>query len=933
MQVSVALLERDQVLGTFRDMLDHVDASHAGRLLLIEGAAGLGKTTVLSAIRQVAQSRGRQVARARGSELECDYPWSLARQLFESLLEGSGGVAITPASKLAYEFVLSGQQPDTPAGEYSEYSLIHSFSWLVCDLTAEADVALLIDDLHWADLASLRLLAYLAARLEELPFVIVAAARPAVERSRYLISLLVDSPTGDVRRLQPLSPEAAHLYLRALTGDGMARGIAERCEDLAQGNPFLLRELGRQIALSAAEHRDPDLLSTRFPEIERYVRLQLDRVSPYAMTVVQGLAVLEEGATADHVAAMVDLPVAEVLDLLSALQQGELVRSEDSPENFMMAHPIYSAAVYNTLPPNDRAELHIRAAEILLKGDDIEKAAAHLIRVPPGYPDFDVSPVLDKATALSLSRGAVDGAVAYLRRRLLDETGEARREILSRLAFAELMVDSAAATQHLTAALSLEQTAEERAELSLALAGVKFLASGHPGEAAEILATTLTRSSGLTISTERSLQAWLLLMTQLAPLSDSRRALAEELGRFESDPTAGGLMLDAVLALTHAHGNRRPEALRLALRATADESLLMHPLAESPLSCAWIALLACDAPQLPDRIDRAVSYAIKNGSLRSQLPSKTYRGALMLAQGHLEDARLDLQSSWEAAATYGAGATSYRFIGSYLLQTLVSQDKLAEADAVVKVIREADATMPRFVDGDGELEYLLARDRIDDAFTLVDVIERDCRAYGVRNPLQCDWQGYLIRCLHHRGRDEEAVQVAADYVARAHEWGTDRAVGRALRIASIAQPAATQLEMLCQSTTALLRSEARFELAQARIAYGDALRRARRFDDARSELQAGLEAAESCGSDGLKQQAVATLRMIGARPVVGTNLGVGALTPGELRVAELASKGLSNREIAQNLFVTVKTVELHLSKAFRKLGIARRRDLPGALGI
>jgi DNA-binding NarL/FixJ family response regulator len=138
-------------------------------------------------------------------------------------------------------------------------------------------------------------------------------------------------------------------------------------------------------------------------------------------------------------------------------------------------------------------------------------------------------------------------------------------------------------------------------------------------------------------------------------------------------------------------------------------------------------------------------------------------------------------------------------------------------------------------------------------------------------------------------------------------------------------------ERLEEAIATLERSSARLELAKALAAHGAALRRARRPSDARDPLRRALELAESCSAPPVIEIARSELHAAGARPRSSALSGPAALTPSERRVADLAADGQTNRDIAQELFVTPKTVEVHLSNAYRKLGIGSRRELGKAL--
>jgi DNA-binding NarL/FixJ family response regulator len=200
----------------------------------------------------------------------------------------------------------------------------------------------------------------------------------------------------------------------------------------------------------------------------------------------------------------------------------------------------------------------------------------------------------------------------------------------------------------------------------------------------------------------------------------------------------------------------------------------------------------------------------------------------------------------------------------------------------------------------------------------------------VVNPAASGWRGLAAEALARLGRHAEAVALAEEELALARRWGAPGTLGRTLRtLGSLRGPAgAAELE---EAVAVLEGSPARLEHARALAALGAALRRGRRPQDAREPLRRALDLAASCDATGLAADVRTELYATGARPRTSRLAGVAALTASERRVAELAAAGATNRDVAQALFVTPKTVEVHLSNAYRKLGIRSRRDLPGAL--
>lgn len=204
-------------------------------------------------------------------------------------------------------------------------------------------------------------------------------------------------------------------------------------------------------------------------------------------------------------------------------------------------------------------------------------------------------------------------------------------------------------------------------------------------------------------------------------------------------------------------------------------------------------------------------------------------------------------------------------------------------------------------------------------------------ALGIRNPSHASWRSDAALALLRRGDREEAVRLVREEVELARRWGAPRPVGVALRAAGLVEGGADGLDLLRESVDVLAASQALLERAKSLTELGAALRRGNQRAEARSFLQEGLELAERCRAAPVAERAHAELLTTGARPRHLVRTGVDSLTPSERRVAQMAAAGQTNREIAQRLFVTPKTVEMHLSHVYRKLGLQARSQLPRAL--
>lgn len=196
-------------------------------------------------------------------------------------------------------------------------------------------------------------------------------------------------------------------------------------------------------------------------------------------------------------------------------------------------------------------------------------------------------------------------------------------------------------------------------------------------------------------------------------------------------------------------------------------------------------------------------------------------------------------------------------------------------------------------------------------------------------PAAGHWRSLAAEALDRLGRREEARALAEEELELARRWGAPRALGRALRtVGTLARDQG--IDHLREAVDVLAGSPARLELAHALAALGSTLRRARRPSEARDPLRRALELADVCGAGGLAEHVRSELYASGSRPRTSALRGVEALTASERRVAALAAEGQTNRDIAQVLYVTPKTVEVHLTSAYRKLGVRSRRELPSA---
>jgi ATP/maltotriose-dependent transcriptional regulator MalT len=343
-----------------------------------------------------------------------------------------------------------------------------------------------------------------------------------------------------------------------------------------------------------------------------------------------------------------------------------------------------------------------------------------------------------------------------------------------------------------------------------------------------------------------------------------------------------------------------------------------------------------------DRLDEAVRLldpvlegARRRGAVFNFASLSMTRAIFHYARGALLEAEADARQALDALPHREVWFVPHSH--AWLAQILVERGSLDEAAALLGNVAAAlDATSDPF----SRTPILRARAvvaaaRGEHGAALQDALElgRALAAFGHDNPAASypAWRSLAALAHHGLGETDAALTLAREEAELARAWGAPRTLGRSLRILGLIEGGAEGVERLREAVTTLEESPARLEYAYALTDLGAALRRGNRRAEARGVLREGLELAQRLGATVLADRAHEELVATGARPRRLVLSGVDSLTPSERRIAAMAAEGLSNREIAQALFVTLRTVEMHLSNAFRKLDVSSRTQLPAAL--
>ena len=928
------LLERAEELAALDQALA-ATRNGRGRLVVIEGQPGVGKTSLLSAGRERAAASGFSVLNARGSELESTFSFGVVRQLFEpaitraysqedsKLLEG----AASHASKLFHHDPENGHPSEDVA-----FSLLHGLYWLTLNLAESQPLAIAIDDLQWADAPTLRWLSYLARRIEGLAICVVATARPLENEDPLLAELLVD-PATTLLRPNVLSAAGVAELVRAELAAEAEDAFCGACYRTTGGNPLLLRELVRTLV---AEDVAPVATSVTTVErvapdaIGRSVMLRLSRLTPVAGRLARAVAILGDGADRDRVAALADVERREVAPAAAALARVDLLR-QGPPLSFV--HPVVRNAVYESIPADERESEHARAAEILIENRaSPAQVAAQVLLAPAGSVD-GAAAIFRSAAQRAASEGGLESAAGYLAR-ALDESlpDDERATTLLQLAEIELELGRAGVVDRLYGAVDLIQEPESLAEARLRLGRALYWA-GREEDGVGVLEHALAEWTQ-TDDLRRRLQAELVAnSTRLAGRFEEARRLLESL-ELEADEGPGARML-LTLQTYHeaAKGGDRERVVDLTLRAFAAMS---DDERRWRFVGAFYTFLVSDYLEEPVRIlDALITLARRDGAVFNFAGLSIMRAAFHYACGSLLEAEADARSALDAIPHRQMSWVPHAY--GWLAQTLVERDAVDDATAVVD---EGEREITTEADSFSRAPLLRARSVIaaargdhrasrEAAFALGESLD----AHGHSNPAFSypSWRTLAARAHFALGDIDDALVLAREEVAQARSWGAPRTLGRSLRILGSIEGGDEGLEHIREAVEMLQNSPAQLEGAYSLADLGGALRRANRRSEARESLRQALETARRCGAAWLAERVHEELVAAGARPRRSAVTGVEALTPSERRIAEMAAEGLANREIAQALFVTLRTVEMHLSNSFRKLDISGRTQLPEAL--
>jgi DNA-binding CsgD family transcriptional regulator len=928
----VELRERERELAAVDELLE------GGGAVLVQGRAGIGKTALLEAACRRAAGLGREVLLARGSELETGFAFGVVRQLFERRLasaEESECDRLLDGSARAVRSLLLGELVERSAFDTS-FAVLHGLYWLTVNLAYHQPLLIAVDDAHWADEPSLRWLAHLAPRLEGAAVALLVALRPTPPAlpGGWVEALFAEART--VLRPEVLSEDAVRAIVHAALGPSATDELCAAAWATSGGNPLYLAELLRVVQLQdrpLTQLDSPTLVVGGRDGLTRRVLAGVRGLHPGALPLAQALAVLGDGCALRHAARIAGVGVAEAISAGAGLVRLEVLAADDPPR---FIHPVVRHAVEGSLGSAGRDALHRAAARVLdADGAPPGHVAAHLVGVRP-VGDGWVVDRLREAAREAMRSGAPGAAAGLLGRALAEPPpAEQRVDLLRETARAEASAGRETACMRLEEALGLAADPRERAEIALEVAEV-YAALFRWVEAVDVIERALAESG----ETDETLAARLEGELVVCGLHDARRAsrvapvlerlASRSLSRAAVEPVAVARGMAMVLAGRSADEAAAPLEEALARAAPRADNW------DTRAALLWSLITAERFEVVELALGPMVAEVHRSGSARGLVATYSTLGLLKLRLGALPEADAAAQVALRVLRE-GDFAPGLAFAATVLADVAVEAGELDDAQVLIELLPQegwpAGVGTVLIPAARGRLRLAQGRpaDALHDFQTCAAMFSPEVWGTELRDVGYLHARAGAAQALLRLGERQAARQLAQAELAEVRGFGAPRALGIALRVAGLVDGGERGLKLLGESVDSLRRSPALLELAHSLTELGAALRRDGRRTAAREPLAEGLELAVRCGGRRLAGQAREELRAIGSRPRREWRTGVESLTPSERRIVRLAAEGRTNREIAHELYVTLKTVEGHLSRAYSKLGVEGRAELPGVL--
>jgi DNA-binding CsgD family transcriptional regulator len=886
--------------------------------LILEGAAGIGKTTLWDAGVALASDAGHQVLSCRPVEAEARLSYTALGDLLDLELPPLPAPQERALGAALLRVGSEGPSPDRRAVSLAMLGVLRA-------LASSGPVTVAIDDIQWLDAPSARVLSFAARRLRDEPILFLLALRSGHD----IDPLGLREVTTSTRRLAvlPLREETTIRLLRDRIGDDLAHPVLLRLHKVSQGNPFFALEIARDLV----DHAIPSAPGEPLPVPDDLQQLLRARLGDLPSDAVEALVVVAAATrpTMDLVVGSAqnrDLALAGI----AKAEEAGIVRLAGERVDF--THPLLGSTVYAAASTETRRRVHGRLAALVV---DPEERARHLALATPGA-DAAVADALDTAARHASARGAADAAaeLAELARRVTpsgDPAAGLKRSVDAAVYHFDAG-DAMRAFALLEEAIASAHPGPRRAAILFQLAAISWLDLGRVEALCRQALVEAGDDPRLSSSILEHL-AWVgIYRGDLGYAAEHAKAALERAERMDDLSIRGDVVATSGM-VEFLQGRPADDSMSEALRwqeqamteASASEAAAYTPAsANYGLQLLWAGRLD-EARELLQRelalFEARGRYLVRDEFLCYLAEVECRAGNWEVASRYAEEAyEIDVESG----RIWGRGHTLFP---KALVEAHMGNVEAARADAE-EGLRLCEMNGDPF-DGNcnaavlGFLELSLSNpsaaiERLDPVLAFLDEM-------GAAEPGIMPCVPDAIEALVSLGDLERADGLLAVHEAKGRAMDRPWALATAARCHGVLAAArgdrAASMEAFERAMGHHARIGMPFELGRTLLALGEAQRRFKQRRAAGASMRAALETFRTLGAPLWVTKAEEALARIGARA------SPGELTPTERRVAELVAEGRTNREVADALFVSVKTVEANLSRIFQKLGITSRREL------
>ncbi|HEX6358767.1 LuxR C-terminal-related transcriptional regulator [Actinophytocola sp.] len=876
----------------------------AGGVVVGADLPHLGPAAALTVLREAA-------AAARGGH---------SRAVFVSGVAGTGKSSLLASARAELAgpegAVLFGNGRRQPLRKWfgplrgDDHAVVHGLWRRVSAMLAEGPLTIVLDDAHAADPLVLRCVDCLLHRTAGQPLLMVVAYDS--DAAHPVLTTVTGLSAGIAIELGPLSPDEITELVTVALGDVPEPPFLRACARLSGGHPLSLRTL--LDGLRAHGVRPDGDQAERAAEIgERVLAAalpaRLDRLPGDARRVATAVALV--GATEPQlIATLLEVPPAAVSAGMDALRRHGLLLADQ---------PTVDRAVLGTLAPAELDALRRRAARLL---HDEGRPPVRVARLLVELPDLDepwMYYALWDAAVYARRHGDPEAGASFLDRALAALSGHT--ETLVELAGVMSDIDPEAAAAYLGRAIEATSDPRTRALLADRL-GVLALRTQRVGGAFPLLCDVLdTLDERLDAEARARLESVILGIglhsaSTVPEVLDRARAMRVPAGDTPVERLALGML--AITAMVD--GGSATQAAERA-RAASAGAVVLH---NGPVIVAARILDRAGVPTEALSVLDGVSATIRRSETgRTYCHVLAARSVIAAGMGRCAEAAADAENAMRICRDRGWAAPRLAFASA-----LLERGEHARAEMVLNGIHE-----PTFVWEHHGLLMARAQARFlkgdqDGALSLVLRCGRSLEEAGIRSPMLAQWWLLAAVVLAEQGRHAEARTLVEAQTEPLTRWGTAEALG----LGQLAMGIATQeVDLMVAAVDRLAESPARLSELRAGLHVGAALLRAGDDAGARKHLRRVVDVATRCGHRVIRSTATGLLMAAGGRIRKPSAEVPGPLTAAERRVADHASAGATNREISRELYISVRTVETHLSRAYRKLGVSSRDELARAL--